>query len=91
MDATIMTVFATIISILFAGNIYFIKKLVEKIDLTATTAGTAMTKIESVQTTVSSVSNQLREIKTEIKELRHVEIEVAVLKAQLGVKVPNGV
>jgi hypothetical protein len=56
--------------------LFFIKKLIEKIDSTSGRAAKALDNI-------SSIAVQLQEIKSEIKELRKVAIEVAVLKATL--------
>lgn len=73
-----------VVSILMATNIFFIKKLVEKIELAAESAAFAKNQLSGINQSVGSVSNQLREIKSEIKDLRRVEIEVAVLKDRLN-------
>lgn len=57
-------------------NVFFVKKLIEKIDVASSRAARALDNI-------SVIANQLQEIKTEIKELRHVAVEVAVLKATM--------
>lgn len=84
----------TVFSLLLGMNIYFVKKLVDKIDDTAmsqTNSKTAVQRLEDgmkvVKDNVQSVSNSLREIKSEIKDLRRVEIEVAVLKSHINPKI----
>ena len=57
-------------------NIFFIKKLIDKIDTASSRAARALDNI-------AVIANQLHEIKSEIKELRHVAVEVAVLKATM--------
>lgn len=76
----------TLLSLLFAGNLFFIKRLVEKIDKTTSTAYVAANEVKTLQGSVDGVANQLREIKSDIKELRNVQIEVAVIKDRLGLK-----
>lgn len=67
MDAT--SVFLTVITILLAGNAYFIKRLIDKIDIAAEQA--------------KSASIAVSEIKADIKELRRLEIDVAVMKSTM--------
>lgn len=57
-------------------NIFFLKKLIEKIDVASSRAARALDNI-------SVITNQLNDIKIEIKELRHMAVEVAVLKATM--------
>lgn len=68
-------------SLLLAGNIYFIKRLVDKIEQTNTQTAKDHSSITQLYREVSEVSAQLREIKQEIKDLRRIEIDVAVLKS----------
>lgn len=82
----ILTMLGVLLSILFGTNIFFIKKLVEKIELAAESAGFAKNQLNGINQNVSNVANQLREIKNDIKDLRRVEIEVAVLKDRLNVR-----
>lgn len=69
MDAHLVGVLGTVITMLLAGNLYFIKRLIDKVDVAADQAKTA--------------SSAVSELKTEIKELRRLEIDVAVMKAAL--------
>lgn len=68
-----------IITVLLAGNGYFIKRLVDKVE-SASVAAIA------VNTVVVSMADQLRDIRADLKGLRTIEIDVAVLKAMFGAK-----
>ncbi len=89
-----------LIALLLAGNLYFIRELVSSIKDTATdTQGLkiAVAALDSKLDTdsrlvtgkVEGVSNQLREIRQEVKDLKKIELDVAVLKAVLDQR-PNG-
>lgn len=71
----IQGILITVASILFAGNIFFIRKLVEKVDANNTTS-------EKTGIILQNFEIQLSEIKSDIKYLKRIEIEVAVLKAK---------
>lgn len=70
----------TVAGFCFSGmvyvNVFFIRKLIDKIDVASSRAARALDNI-------SVIATQLHEIKAEIKELRHVAVEVAVLKATM--------
>lgn len=70
----------TVAGFCFSGmvyvNVFFIRKLIDKIDVASSRAARALDNI-------SVIATQLQEIKAEIKELRHVAVEVAVLKATM--------
>lgn len=85
----ILGISSSLIMLFLAGNIYFIKKLVTKIDNTAASAENALNSITKVSTTVANISDQLTEIKSEIKDLRRLEIEVAVIKSQINLRSIN--
>lgn len=80
-EASLLAVAGTVITLLLSGNIFFIKRLVDKIDLTSKTQEAHSFQVSKLSQCVDGVANQLREIKIDIKELRRIEIEVAVLKA----------
>lgn len=73
-----------VISLLLGTNAFFIKRLVDKIDHTSRAGDQTSISVTQLTQTVNSIGNQLREIKSDIKDLRRVEIEVAILKAQLN-------
>lgn len=62
-------------SLLLAGNLYFVKRLVDKVE-----NNSASNSVLSLS--VTGIGTQLNEIKSEIKDLRKIEIEVAVLKSR---------
>lgn len=68
-------------TLLLSGNVYFIKRLVDKIEQTNQQTAKDHSSITQLFREVSDVSLQLREIKSEIKDLRRIEIDVAVLKS----------
>lgn len=63
-------------SLLFAGNIFFIKKLVDKVE-------TNNSSNQRVENSLKNFDDQLKDLKQDIKDLRKIEIEVAVLKSKL--------
>jgi peptidoglycan hydrolase CwlO-like protein len=67
-------------TLLLSGNIYFVKKLVDKIEDTNKQTAKDHSSVTQLFREVSDVSSQLREIKQDIKDLRRIEIDVAVLK-----------
>ena len=81
-EASLLAVTGTIITLLLSGNIFFIKRLVDKIDLASKAQEAHSSQVSKLSQCVDGIANQLREIKIDIKELRRIEIEVAVLKAQ---------
>ncbi len=64
---------AFILVLLLSGNAYFIKRLVSQID-----------KVSGLSEAINLLSPQLAEIKQDIKDLRRIEIEVAVLRSQMS-------
>lgn len=82
MDSTgLITIAGTVLALLLSGNIYFIKRLVDKLDKTATAHDSTNATVGQLGRDVMGLGNQLREIKLDIKELRRIEIEVAVLRS----------
>lgn len=79
---------ATTVGILFAGNIYFVKRLVEKLENTSVEQGKQNATLGKIQTDLNGIGSSLREVKSEIKDLRRVEIEIAVLKSHFSMT-PN--
>ena len=84
MADTLLTIGASVIGLLLAGNVFFVKRLVEKIENTEKIATTTAASATAAAASSNAVSNQMREIKAEIKELRRVEIDVAILKSHMG-------
>lgn len=73
MDQSLLIAIA---SLLFTGNLFFIKKLVDKVEANNSFALRMEDAIESFHL-------QLKDLKIDIKELRRIEIDVAVLKNKI--------
>lgn len=84
MGVELWTVAGLVISLLLSGNIYFVKRLVEKVEKTGCGHAELNANVNNLSQSVAALGNQLREIKLDIKELRRIEIEVAVLRSQLN-------
>lgn len=74
-----------LVTLLLAGNIYFIKRLIDSIDKTDKTA-TAALRLAEAQSKDKTVDKALSEIKGELKELRRLEIDVAVMKSSINLR-----
>lgn len=74
MEAT--SILCTIITVLLGANAFFIKRLIDKVDNAADQAKAAGEK-------AASASSAVAEIKADIKEMRRLEIDVAVMKSAL--------
>jgi hypothetical protein len=79
-QTTIVTYLGSAVALLLSGNLYFIKRLVDKVEITAESS-------HSAATTAQLVASQMAELKAEVKDLRRVEIDVAILKGHLGLRV----
>ncbi len=83
MDAQVWTLIGVIVSLLLSGNIYFIKKLVEKVENTGSGHEEVKTGMVQVNQNITWICGQLQEIKSDVKGFRRIEIEIEILKAQL--------
>lgn len=72
-----------IFGLLLAGNIFFIKSLVAKIESTALTSLTTSNLVASLSQSVKNLTAELKEIKIEVRSLKNLEIQLAVLEAQV--------
>lgn len=85
---TIYMIGATIISLLLAGNIFFIKRLVDKIETTGERAGDALRATKDQALALSDLKHEhaysMAELRQEIKDMRRLEIDVAVLKSAIS-------
>lgn len=71
--------------LLFAGNIYFVKRLVDKIEDTNKQTSKDHAAVTQLFKEVERVGTQLRDIQQDIKDLRRIEIDVAVLKSNKNI------
>ena len=76
----ILGVAGTLISFLLMGNIFFVKKLVDKIEVTSEENKDLKGSLGIVKEIVDSVGKQLTSFKDDLKEIRKIEIDVAILK-----------
>lgn len=74
---------SAVVALLFGGNVYFIKRLVDKIESTAGAQTKQNESLVKVHQDLNAIGGQLRDLKIDMKELRRVEIEFAVLKSKL--------
>ena len=72
----IQNILIGVTALLFGGNIFFIKRLVDKVE-----GNSDSTK--RMENTLVGFDSQLKDLKTDIKDLRRIEIEVAVLKSKI--------
>lgn len=85
-DTILFAIGSGLVSILLGGNVYFVKRLIEKIEATAKSATEASFSASNAAVSAQNASSELKDIKSEIKELRRLEIDVAILKSHLGLK-----
>lgn len=78
---------ATVISLLLGGNIFFIKRLVDRIESTGDKASAALRATEEQARTLTDLKHTssvaMSELRSEIKDMRRIEIDVAVLKSAI--------
>lgn len=76
LGSTLLSVAGVFVSLLLAGKMFFIKRLIDKIEMSRDLSRDASKRVEGI-------SSNLREIKSDVKALRKVEIDVAVMKGML--------
>lgn len=92
MGVQVWAVVGGVISLLIAGNIYFVKRLVDKVEKTGDGHEEVKGSVAQLSVNINAIGNQMRELKLDIKELRKIEIDVAVMRSQLNpieVKTPS--
>lgn len=82
--AVLFSIIGTVVGLLMAGNLFFIKKLIDKIEISSVAASAATSQVQALQTLLEEMKNKMAELRDEIKELRRIEIDVAVLKSHIG-------
>lgn len=73
-----------LISLLLGANAFFIKRLIDRIDIAGKDASEAKDSARSAQASAAGLGGLMREIKQDIKDLRRTEIDVAILKSHMG-------
>lgn len=79
----------TLLAFLLSGNIYFVRRLVEKIEGTSEAHASMKESVGKLSQNMSGLSVSLGELKTEIKEFRRIEVQVAVLQSQFNASRPQ--
>src|SRR5690606_3173222 len=73
LQLTVDSILAVLVPILLGGNLFFIKRLIDKIEHADVAA-------KEAKGAAQSIGGLMREIKQDIKDLRRIEIDVAILK-----------
>lgn len=77
-------IIGTCILILLSGNAFFIKRLIDKIELTSNAQASTSLNVGHLSDGLAQIGRKLEDIKEDIKDLRRIEIDVAVLKTQIN-------
>lgn len=97
LDANTIVLSATGIvgSLLLGANIYFVKRLIDKVEKTSDGNLLANAAVEKLSRDVNALGTLFREfrteiktdLKTELKDFRRIEIDLGIIKAQMNL--PN--
>ncbi len=68
-------------SLLFACNLFFIRRLIDKIDKTAVSSSQTRGSLKLLTASVRIAGKELEGIKAELKDIRRLETDIAVLKS----------
>jgi hypothetical protein len=66
-------------SLLLGGNLYFIKRLVDKVEI-------AHDRAKDAAGTAHALMAVIMDLKQEIRDLRSIEVEVAIIRDRLGLR-----
>lgn len=84
--STILTivggVLTAVTSALLGGNIFFIKRLIDKIESTSIGNAKNHSSLSKLSGDVNAIGDQMRELRNDVRELRRIEVDIAVLKSQ---------
>lgn len=70
--------------ILLAANAYFIKRLIDKLDHTDQKATDALSEAKTYSRAAEKFLEQIREIRTDIRDMRSFDKQIAVVESQLA-------
>jgi len=76
-------VVAFVISTLLAVNVFFIKRLIDKIDKTEEIARTASQKATQLESAIATFVDQLKGIRRDMKGVHAIDKQLGKLEAQL--------
>jgi uncharacterized membrane protein YqhA len=80
MDPILVSVAGFLIVTLLAVNAFFVKKLVEKLDETEKAVNHSALQVTALKTNVDAYSVQINDLKTEVRELRKIEVDVKAMQ-----------
>lgn len=80
---TIIGLLIALASFLLAGNIYFIKRLIDKIDTTEKIARRASVKADTLATSISNFTTELHNIRGNLKTIADLDKQLSKLEVQL--------
>lgn len=84
---SVLMVFGPVLGLLLMGNLFFIRDLVGKIQIAIEQQTSSQKMVQERMTKISAsieqLTHQLYETRQEVKDLKRVETDVAVLKALL--------
>ena len=72
------------IGVLFAGNLFFLRRLVTRIDESSISASKMDGYVTLLNQNIISLTASIQEIRSDLKDLRKMEVDVAVLRYQLN-------
>jgi F0F1-type ATP synthase membrane subunit b/b' len=80
MDPILVSVAGFLIVALLTVNAFFVKKLVEKLDETERAVNNSALQVTALKTNVDAYSVQINDLKTEVRELRKIEVDVKAMQ-----------
>jgi len=84
LQLTVDSILAVLVPTLLGGNLFFIKRLIDKIEQADVAA-------KEAKGAAQSLGGLMREIKQDIKDLRRIEIDVAILKETAPDKIKKAI
>ena len=84
-----VTLYRSACLILLSGNVYFIKRLLDKIDSACSDVYSTRGSVEKISVILGALKDDFDELKAEVKDeerdLRAMQTDIAVLKHQRGI------
>lgn len=78
----ILAISGALLTLLLSGNLYFIRKLFDRVDQTVDAQDSQAVEVSKISEGLNALSVQLRDIKMDMKDMRRIEVDVAILRAQ---------
>lgn len=88
LDALVLGLVGTLGSVMLAGNAYFVKRLIDKVESAAKAEIEVKAMLGKLGQDVNAIGAAFRDFKadfkTELKDLRRFEIDLGIIKAQVS-------